>query len=106
MNKNLLTKHIKSSLHIIELFGQSTSTICSVKLFAESIILKQYLKAITGWSNLWRMLFNVDKCKVMEFTRSIKSHYNNIELFMDESTDRSSLSFLKEEKDLGNTLVT
>lgn len=71
---------------------------------ATFLLLQQDLDALKQWSFTWRMLFNVDRYKVMEFTRCDKSHYNTIELLMGESTYKSRLSLVEEEKDLGITL--
>ncbi|RNA35713.1 RNA-directed DNA polymerase from mobile element jockey-like [Brachionus plicatilis] len=55
------------------------------------------------WSNTWRMLFNVSKCKAMEFSRSGKNIYAKSELLMGNDESRSALAFVDTEKDLGVT---
>jgi hypothetical protein len=47
------------------------------------------------------MMFNVEKCKVMEFSKSGHSKLSSMELRMGES--RSVLNFTDSEKDLGVT---
>jgi hypothetical protein len=49
------------------------------------------------------MLFHVDKCKVMEFSRSDKRKLTNTELFMGESDAPHILQSVEFEKDLGVT---
>ena len=49
------------------------------------------------------MLFNVDKCMVMEFSRSGKSHFAESELLMGDPGSRSALAVVDTEKDLGVT---
>jgi len=51
------------------------------------------------------MLFNVSKCKAMEFSRSGKDTYAQFELLMGEDDTRSALAFVDSEKDLGVTFA-
>ncbi|RNA00514.1 hypothetical protein BpHYR1_028141 [Brachionus plicatilis] len=46
---------------------------------------------------------NLDRCKVMEFSRSGKSHFAESELLMGDFGSRSALAFVEIEKDLGAT---
>jgi hypothetical protein len=41
------------------------------------------------------MLFNVDKCKMMEFNRSGKSHFAQSELLMADLGSRSALAVVE-----------
>ncbi len=57
------------------------------------------------WLKTWRMLFNLSKCKAMEFSRSGKNTYAQFELLMGEDDTRSALAFVDSEKDLGVTFA-
>ncbi|RNA42073.1 RNA-directed DNA polymerase from mobile element jockey-like [Brachionus plicatilis] len=49
------------------------------------------------------MLFDVSKCKAMEFSRSGKNIYAQSELLMGDDESRSALAFVDTEKDMGVT---
>jgi hypothetical protein len=89
--------------HIAKLFADDSKLIATIRSDNDLTSLQQDLDALMEWSNTWRMLFHVDKCKVMEFSRSGKSKLTNTELFMGESDAPHILKSVEFEKDLGVT---
>lgn len=58
----------------MKLFADDSKLIATVRGGCDLSALQHDLDALTEWSNTWHMLFNVSKCKAMEFSRSGKSH--------------------------------
>ena len=90
--------------HIAKLFADDSKLIATIRSDNDLKSLQQDLNALMEWSNTWRMLFHVNKCKVMEFSRSGKSKLISTELFMGESDARNILKSVEFENDLGVTL--
>jgi hypothetical protein len=57
-----------------KLFADDIKLIATIRSNSNLALFQHDLNALSEWSNKWRMLFNVDKCKVMEFSRSGKSY--------------------------------
>ncbi len=89
--------------HLVKLFADDSKLIATIRSNSDLALLQHDLDALSEWSNKWRMLFNVDKCKVMEFSRSGKSHFAESELLMGDPGSRSALAVVDTEKDLGVT---
>ena len=89
--------------HLVKLFADDSKLIATVRSNNDISILQGDLNALMEWSNTWRMLFNVDKCKVMDFSRTNGKQINSY-LFMGESEGSSTLNYVETEKDLGVTL--
>jgi len=89
--------------HLVKLFADDSKLIATVRGGCDLSALQHDLDALTEWSNTWHMLFNVSKCKAMEFSRSGKSRYAQSELSMGEDDHRTELPFVDTEKDLGVT---
>ncbi|RNA43797.1 hypothetical protein BpHYR1_014733 [Brachionus plicatilis] len=52
-----------------------------------------------------KMLYNVVKCKVMEFSKFGKNHFAESELLMGDFGSRGTLAFVDIEKDLENVEI-
>ncbi len=89
--------------HLGKLFADNSKLIATIRSNSDLILLQHDLDALSEWSNKWRMLYNLDKCKVMEFSRSGKSHFAESELLMGDLGSRSALAVVDTEKDLGVT---
>ena len=77
--------------------ADDTKLISTVNNQADSEVLQEDLYTLSNWSNIWQMVFNVDKCKVMHVGRTnIHSKYymNNVQL-----------GIAKEDKNLGIIVV-
>jgi len=70
-------------------FAGDSKLIATIRSNSDLALLQHDLDALSEWSIKWRMLFNVDKCKVMEFSRSGKSHFAESELLMEDLGSRS-----------------
>ena len=88
--------------HLIKLFVDDSKLIATIRSVNDLLVLQQDLDALSEWSNTWKMLFNIDKCKVMEFSKSGHSLYHDIELTM--GAQQRALDHIDSEKDLGVTL--
>ena len=75
--------------HLVKLFADESKLIATIRSNNDLALLQHDLGALSEWSNKWRMLFNVDKCKVMEFSRSGKSHFAESELLIGDPGSRS-----------------
>ena len=51
--------------HFIKLFADDSKLIAIIRNDNDLDILEQDLDALTDWSDEWRMLFNVEKSKIM-----------------------------------------
>ena len=89
--------------HLVKLFADDSKLIATIRSNNDLLILQSDLNALMEWSITWRMLFNVDKCKVMDFNRSNGKPIKT-ELVMGESGGSSIMKFVEAEKDLGVTL--
>ena len=89
--------------HLVRLFADDSKLIATIRSTSDLSTLQLDLDALSEWSKTWRMLFNVSKCKAMEFSRSGKNTYAQFELLMGEDDTRSALAFVDNEKDLGVT---
>ncbi len=65
--------------------------IATIRNSADLEVLQSDLDALLGWSTAWRMMFNVDLCKVMEFNKSGNNQLEGTELLMGEF--RSVINF-------------
>jgi hypothetical protein len=72
--------------HVIKMFADDNKLIP-----ADLEVLQRGLDAIPDWSTAWSMMFNVKKCKVMEFSKSDHSKVSSTELRMGKF--RSVLNF-------------
>jgi hypothetical protein len=89
--------------HLVLLFADDSKLIAPIQSPSDLISLQNDLDALEEWSGKWHMLFNVEKCKIMEFSKSGKSIYANADFFMGKPGARSALKFVETEKDLGVT---
>jgi ribonuclease P/MRP protein subunit RPP40 len=89
--------------HLVKLFADDSKLIATIRSNNDLSIFQGDLNALMEWSNTWRMLFNVEKCKVMDFSRTNgKPIYSDF--VMGDSQGSSTLKYLETEKDLGVTL--
>ncbi len=86
-----------------KLFADDSKLIATIRINNDLSIFQSDLDALMEWSSTWRMLFNVDKCKVMDFNRSNGKPIKT-ELVMGDSGGSSILKFVETEKDFGVTL--
>jgi len=89
--------------HLVKLFADDSKLIATIRGSNDLLILQSDLDALMEWSNTWRMLFNVDKCKVMDFYRNNGKSINS-DLVMGDSGGSCTLKNVETEKDLGVTL--
>jgi len=85
--------------HIIKMFADDSKLIATIHSATDLEVLQRDLDALSDWSTAWSMMFNVEKCKVMEFSKSGHSKFSSTELSMGKS--RSVLNFTNSEKVLG-----
>jgi hypothetical protein len=88
--------------HLIKLFADDSKLVATIRNVRDLETLQKDLDALTEWSKTWKMLFNVDKCKIMEFSRSGKRKYQDTEFLMGDP--RKALIHIDTERDLGVTL--
>ncbi len=63
--------------HLVLLFADDSKLIAPIRCPSDLISLQYDLDALEEWSGKWHMLFNVEKCKIMEFSKSGKSLFSN-----------------------------
>ncbi len=85
------------------MFPDDSKLIATIHSVTDLEVLRD-LDALSDWSTAWSMMFNVEKRKVMEFSKSGHSRLSSMELRMGES--RSVLNFTNSEKDLGVTFLS
>ena len=85
--------------HIFKMFADDSNLIATIRSATDLEVLQRDLDALSDWSTAWSMMFNVEKCKVMEFSKSGHSKLSSTELRKGEY--RSVLNFTNSEKDLG-----
>ena len=88
--------------HIIKLLADDSKLIATIRSATDLEVLQRDLEVFQ--TGVRPMMFNVEKCKVMEFGTTSKSGHSKLsstELRMGES--RSVLNFKNSEKDLGVT---
>ncbi|RNA04965.1 RNA-directed DNA polymerase from mobile element jockey-like, partial [Brachionus plicatilis] len=90
--------------HVIKLFADDSKLIATIRNVNDLALLQRDLDALTEWSTTWRMLFNIEKCKVMECSRSGQTKYSDKDLCM--GVTRSVLNQTSTEKDLGVTFAS
>ncbi len=83
----------------INLFADDAKLMREVKSVHDCIKLQEDLDKISEWSRTWKMEFNVNKCKVMEFGRSKRR------VHCDYKMNNVSLKKSNEEVDLGITIA-
>ena len=62
--------------HVIKLFADVSKLIATIRYLNDLELLQRDFEALTTW----QMLFNTEKCKVMEFSRSGQNKYSDIDL--------------------------
>ena len=90
--------------HLCKLFADDSKLIGIIKNSQDKVILQNDLDLLNSWSQKWKLLFNVNKCKVMEvYTNKLSSQLssNNEITMCDVNNMRTSLEFITSERDLG-----
>ena len=71
--------------NIIKMFADDIKLIATIRSATDLEVLRRNLDSLSDWSTAWSMMFNVEKCKEMEFSKSGNSKLSSTELRMDKS---------------------
>src|SRR5271163_2259545 len=74
-------------------FADDTKLVGAVGTIEEVRLMREDVKKLEEWSNVWQLKFNGDKCKVLHFGKNNKREIYEI--------DGKAIGNVKEEKDLG-----
>ena len=66
----------ESDLCTTALFADDAKCFKEIRCTNDSIILQTHLDKLHEWSKRWHLCFNINKCKVLSVSRSIKVDYN------------------------------
>ena len=83
----------------MKLYADDSKLYRNIKSRQDVLSLQNDLNALFLWSKIWRMNFNISKCKFMSICRKVK-------LDFDYSIDNNILSRVTEFNDLGITITT
>ena len=88
--------------HILKLFADDSKLIGIIKNAKDIDLIQQDLDALVNWSQKWKMMFNLEKCKRMEISKSNRTSREPPQLSMAiDCSHRHTSSETKLEKDLG-----
>ena len=83
----------------MKLYADDAKLYRNIKSRQDVLSLQNDLNALFLWSKIWRMNFNISKCKFMSICRKVKIDF-------DYSTDNNILSRVTEFNDLGITITS
>ena len=83
----------------LKLYADDAKLYRNIKSRQDVLSLQNDLNALFLWSKIWRMNFNISKCKFMSICRKVKIDF-------DYSIDNNILSRVTEFNDLGITITT
>ena len=93
------TRRGRSGEHIIKLYADDAKLYRNIKSRQDVLSLQNDLNVLFLWSKIWRMNFNISKCKFMSICRKVK-------LDFDYSINNNILSRVTEINDLGINITS